>query len=806
MIRYPIVWVLVTLALGIFAFEGIHVPVVYCAITLCLALGLLVLSLRRHQGVALASLFVVANVGATRAGLEPFAESLQPKCADGRWQGRVDAPVSRRWTATGPEQRTVFNQLEERCGDAWHPRPGRLALTLFDKPWVARGDRLQFRLRLNPRVQRNPTDVDPHTVARRQGVRGWGLATGGHVRVIRGEGPLAALERGRSYVSQRLHATLPPATAPLAQALALGDGGAVPRGLRDVWARAGLAHLLAVSGLHVGMVALLVFGGVRFLGARWPALVARVSARRLAASVTLVTVMLFCVWTGAAVPVVRATWMAAALLGAQILGRPHSALNALGVAGTALLLVDPLAVYDVGFVLSFSTVTVLLLLPRFELDPSARWYLRMGRAALMVVGTSVVLLAVTAPLTALYFGHVAWLSPISNLVAVPLATWGVTPLALAFSAAAAVGDTAAAGVAAVMAPLLSILNQSATFFADLSPRVVAPRPTATFAVIYGAALVVGLGGLARRRWSWAAWGGVAIVGCWMLLGRTPDTGALRVTLPYVGHGDAIVLVLPDGQGVVVDAGGTGRVDGWDPGRAVVAPLLQRLGIRRLALAVLTHPQADHIGGFNYLLDHFPTERLWFNGEIGNPLQDRLIARARERAVVVRNVAAATTELTLANVRFRVHHPRKEDFSSLTDANDRSVVLEVRYGERSILLTGDVEAPAESVLLERLEPVDVLKVPHHGSRTSSTAELLEVLQPRLALVSAGANHRFGLPHAQVVKRYERAGIPLLRTDRDGALTLHTDGTSWTYATFVSQRHGTVGARPKALSGAAIVPVP
>ena len=251
--------------------------------------------------------------------------------------------------------------------------------------------------------------------------------------------------------------------------------------------------------------------------------------------------------------------------------------------------------------------------------------------------------------------------------------------------------------------------------------------------------------------------------------RTSTT--LSATFLDVGQGDACVLELPRGRVVVIDAGGSFD-PAFDPGRDVIAPHLWRRGIRRIDLLVLSHPHPDHANGLPFLVENFPVGAIWTNGQASAlPALERLRVAARERAVPFE----APHSLELSGVRLTPLGPLDEYGRVAADPawseNDNSLVLAVEHAGRRLLFAGDVEREAEAQLAARAGPIDVIKVPHHGSRTSSTPPLVVAARPSWAVISVGDRNRWGFPHPSVVARWEQAGARVRRTDRDGAVTVH-----------------------------------
>lgn len=401
------------------------------------------------------------------------------------------------------------------------------------------------------------------------------------------------------------------------------------------------------------------------------------------------------------------------------------------------------------------------------------------------------------PLLALYFHRVSLVGPASNVPAV-LLTGLIVPLGFLTVGASFMWSGLAAVLAKLLGVLVAALLASIEWFArwpHLSYRI--PGPPGWLLFVFLAAIVA-LAAAARavrhssalpyRAAEWLA--GAALAALAIAVATYPfaprlEKGKLEVTVLDVGQGDSIFVAFPDGHTLLIDGGGLAgdeRVGGYrvgtDVGEEVVSPYLWQRGLKRLDVVALSHAHHDHIEGLFAVLDNFRADQLWVGRDIGSRPYEELIAESRARAVPVMHRRQGDA-FEWGGVRGSVLWPTDLSTSS-SASNDDSLVLRLEDGAIRFLLPGDIEKKVEAELVAQGVPLaaDFLKVPHHGSRTSSTSDFLAAVAPRAAVISVGENNPFGHPNQQVVERYAKDGVLLLRTDRDGAVTASTDSRSLT----------------------------
>jgi len=632
---------------------------------------------------------------------------------------------------------------------------------------IADGDRLSVWTTLRgPRGFGNPGSFDAIAQAGRQGVHAVGYCKSARLITAEGRGDVGWLRDGASRVrrwARRAFETfmLPGPEQGLARAMVLGDRTAVDPDTAEAFRVAGTYHILAISGAQVALVAGIL-----------AALLARLrSGPTLPALAIPVSLAFYAQLVGGDAPVVRAAVMASVLVAGRALDLDADLANLLGLAALVLLVHRPSSIADVGFQLSFgATLGILLLTPVFvERLPSLPLRLELGLAASLAAQAAI------TPLLAFHFNRLAPAALLLNLVAVPLSAavlvtgFLVLIAALLLPAAApAMGD-----VAWIAAHALLVSGEPGR-----SPAldVRAPAPGAWAVAAYFAGLCLLYKRRLREGMPLLAAGAVAFV-----LGPGPAAGEGRLTLTVldVGQGDCLVVRSPRGRSWLVDAGGAFD-SRFDVGEAVVGPYLWSQGVRRVEGLVVTHAHPDHVGGVPFLLRSFAMGEVWEGvapqRDRGYQAMDAALQGARAaRRTVVRGVGTDWD-----GVAVRVLWPQPGGRPPWTTRNDDSVVLDLRLGAVHFLLAGDIEKGAESRLGP--SPADVLKVPHHGSRSSSSPGFMAAVAPRVAVVSVGYRNRFGHPHADVVEQLRREGVRLYRTDRDGAVTVSTDGAAIWVRTF------------------------
>lgn len=602
-----------------------------------------------------------------------------------------------------------------------------------------------------------------------------------------------ALASARAHVRDVLNANVghwSAQSSAIVTAIVLGDRSALDPDVERSLQEAGTYHVIAISGGNIAILAGALLGAFTLAGA----------AGRAPLVSTMAVLIAYARLVGGGASVTRATWMALVACGVRLVDHRSPPINILIVVLAALVLANPLAVADAAFLLTFgATGAILLIAPSVARMSTHRWLaLVIGMLAASCAAELALL-----PIAVVLFSRVTFAGLALNFLAIPMMTvaqiagMAVVPIAaISPRTALAIGWIAHIGASGL------VWSADLVRFVPFVTWRVAPPPFLACAIYYIAIGVTWV--LITRRVDtgemsmWARTGAAscaaAFAGATLWILVDPRTliaprgdGRLHATYIDVGQGDAIFVTFPRGSTLLVDAGGLGFGSSFDIGDRVVAPVIRHAGFRRIDRLALTHGDPDHIGGALAILREFRPREIWEGVPVPRfaPL-DALRSVAASFGARWANVYEGSA-ITIDGVEVISRHPPPPDWERRKVRNDDSLVLELRWRDVSILLTGDVGHDAELMLpMDRPLPLRVVKIPHHGSLSSSSRTFVERWRPQLAIVSAGRSNHFGHPATDVLQRYDDVGATVFRTDRDGAVQLDTDGISVTVSSFTGRR--------------------
>jgi competence protein ComEC len=568
-------------------------------------------------------------------------------------------------------------------------------------------------------------------------------------------------------------------SAAIVAAIVIGDRAGLDDEVERVLQEAGTYHVIAISGGNIAILAGLLLAVFRAVG--WRGRTPLVSA--------IVVLAAYARFVGGGASVDRATLMAILYLAARVFDQRSPPFNTLIVAAACLVAVQPLSVFDPAFVLTFgATVAILWIAPR-----AGAWHVPVVmRPVLSMLAASMATELLLMPVGALVFERVTFAGLALNFAAIPLmavvqvAGMIVVPVSL-------VSVRAAAGIGWVAHVAAAALVRSASlveYVPSVSFRVAAPAWWVI--VVYYSAIIAMAMATRRSRLLALRIAAVAVAGIWIVaqpwtVVAAAGDGRLHATFIDVGQGDAAFVRFPRGKTLLVDAGGLVG-GGFDMGDRVVAPILRAAGVRRLDILALTHGDPDHIGGGRSILREFRPKQVWEGVPVPSFPPLRALREDADAVAAAWISVKSGDRSSLDEVEVVVWRPEVAEWERQKVRNDDSIVMELRWKGVSILLTGDIGKPVERPLagLMPSAPLRVVKVPHHGSLTSSTAEFVRAVAPRVAVFSVGRSNRFGHPAPDVVERYREAGAEIFRTDRDGAVSLETDGRTLAISTFSGRR--------------------
>ncbi len=583
----------------------------------------------------------------------------------------------------------------------------------------------------------------------------------------------AWFENWRLAIAERITAVVPQEASGPTQSLLVGMRSGISKSQRTLLSQGGVSHLFAISGLHFGLLAMLLYLTGKWFYTRSERLVLWCPPQLILPILLILPLAFYLLLTGNAWATRRAFLMATVVAFLFSSGRRTPPLSLLATVAFGLLLANPLALFQPGFQLSFAGLAgILIWLPRWEknltgLSPLLRWPLT------MILTTTAATLA-TAPITLWTFHQFAPAGLLTNLVAIPLIAWGAVPLGLAAIAAAPLSLTLADCGLQLSARLIMLAL-------DCVERMILWPGLQAMQIYMARSQLLLLSGIicclilpgrqAKRRLCQATILIAAAAFAWLI---HPQSNELKITAISVGQGDATLVSLPDGSHYLIDGGGLPDT-GIDPGERLVAPTLGRLGINHLDGVILTHNHPDHSDGLIHILRHFAVDHVWIACNSKQLPPDFNKVMARKGITPLQLEQGWTNVVQQEGCRLSLYAPSQK----AKDLNERSIALFVGNDQQGALLTGDLGKSGLQQLVRDGVPgrVSLLKLSHHGSRLSQPEYYLSVMQPDVVFVSAGRNNSYGFPHQATLDACAAQKVPIYRTDLEGTLPFNIRDGRW-----------------------------
>jgi competence protein ComEC len=721
----------------------------------------------------------------------------------------------------------VIDSARVFAGTTAIPASGKVLVRVMDWedcPLPQYGDLIRFQMKLKaPRSFRNPGGFEYERWLLFKGIRVRGIVkSAAGIAVIRenqGNSLRHHLERFRARLRAIVGANAPMPEASIIQAMVLGEQNGIPRDLYDRFSRTGTSHIIAISGFNISIIALCVFFVFKSVMGQSEWFLLRFNATKAAALCSVFPIIAFAFIAGLGISTVRATVMVLIFLAGLLIDRERDLPNTLACAAFAVLAFSPVSLFDVSFQLSFAAVAAILyfaprlnaLLP--EPDLGARLMKKAARAFLIFLIVTLSATAGTLPLILFYFNILSLSVVPANLVLLPVLGYVVLFLSMAVIAASVFS-----------AWLAGLFVQAGAFFVNISIRAVefiealpysyihVPTPTlpeiaAFYIFAFAAAGLLPAG--KRRRDPDAGPASLPEPAPEPAPGATPELsidkniylkaalvatavflvfdglfhygwqrnpGALQAACLDAGQASSTFIRFPGGKTMLVDGGGFFDSE-FDVGRFVVAPFLWQERVTGLDFVVLTHPHPDHLNGLIFILRNFRVGEVWTNGrppDSGDTEPyDEFLKIIRDRKIPHRLISERTPDMDIGGVRISFLNPPRNVSG---DSNNDAIAMRLAFGKTGLLMPADIMHETEQRLASGRQRnrlgSDILIAPHHGAGSSSSALFLKAVSPEAAVFSCGGNPH--VPSAEVLARYEKMKIKTYRTDRDGAVTIRSDG--------------------------------
>ena len=721
-------------------------------------------------------------------------------------------------------KRLKFNLRTEHLDNKHKSFPvkGKIRISVSGpSPELSIGDKIFFTGKIRAfRNFMNPGGFDYKRYMSSKGIWGSAYTRGDRIRIIRklnSRGFAGVLAKTRHKISALIEQIGDHEQEAVLKALIIGDRHEISPSLREAFSRAGVSHLLAISGLHIGIVAgISFFFFSRFLSF-FKVFLWHAWTKKGAAILSIIPVVIYGIIAGMSPSTQRAVIMVSVFLMTFIFEKQHEPFNTLAIAAMLILIIHPPSIYSVSFQLSFAAAFSIIY-GLSSIHKKADNQLVVNKTSFAIIKrklypfffVSVFAIIGTIPLVMYYFNQISFIGIITNLFAVPVTGFIVVPLGLFSLPAYPFSVNLASLCINISGYILGYVLEAVKFISHLPCAAYKTLTPSCFEIcLYYLMFLVVLRIInniinnnrmipAKAKInpgiSILAISVLIIVGCCDVLFWLHHRllhNDLRVTILDVGQGSAALVELPKGSCLLIDGGGFSDNTIFDVGAKIVAPFLWRNKILTIDTIILSHPNSDHLNGLIYIAKHFNVKTVLSNGEGADTLgYKEFITAINKNKIEMTQFRQLKRRQNISNAILEILYPptdysEKKHKEKWRDLNNNSVVAKISYGSVSFLFPGDIEARAEEELVTikggSLHST-VLIAPHHGSKSSSTSAFLQTIQPELIIISSGFNNRFGFPAPEVLERYKLLGSRILGTSQNGAVTLVTDGQSLSVTPF------------------------
>lgn len=695
------------------------------------------------------------------------------------------------------------------------PVSGKINVKVFKNiSDISEGDKVWFKSKIRSiRNFNNPGGFDYKRYMGFKGISGTAYVAGDKIGIekqnknISGKSLIADARKRFSFLIDK---SAPAPEAGVLKALITGDKNSVSKQIREDFNRTGTSHVLAISGLHIGIVAAVSFLFFRTILSYFNFFLWNAWTKKGAAVLSLFPVILYGLIAGMSPSTQRAVIMVSVFLISFFAEKDQDAINTLAVAALLILAFYPPSLFMISFQLSFISVFFIILGLNYtiyrknkksEYDKGRLSGIKRKITAFFLV--SFFAITGTLPLVMYYFNQISLVGLVTNCIAVPLIGFVIVPAGLLSFFIYPVSSIFSVWLLKAASVVLKIALGLIKYFADLPFAALKTITPSIFEIVWYYLLLFTLFEILKRivirketikyssilesirlRAPFIALIILVIAGyadLWYWLDKRYLHKDLRVTVIDVGQGTSSLLELPGGYNVLVDGGGFSDNSIFDVGRYVLAPFLWKKKINTVDTLVLSHTDSDHLNGLLYIAKNFHVKEIWFNGEAADSVgYKKFLEIVKKKNIKMQDFKDLKKEKTINGVMFKILYPEAgfmEKKDKWRQGDNSSLVLKTVFGTKSFLFTGDIKAMGESELIRvagKLLKSNVVIVPHHGSKTSGSKEFIDKVNPEIAVISAGWKNRYKFPHPVVVDRFEKKRCDIYRTDQNGAVEMSTDG--------------------------------